>query len=477
MEDAVTPFDAWVLPAGGPEIEDLETIALDPADVEARFPVWRPDRLADLCTTLRARRARALDGTPVDDVASVLGAVGARFLQEDDELRREALSLLPAYAGVSPPMAREIVDGMARDWTTDRLRMLLRIELDDPTVLDRFRPDPRTPPGGRRMVRAGGPGLGLHVCASTVPGVSVTSMIRGLLVKSAVVLKPGRSDLVLPVLFVRGLRKEAPELADCVAVSYWPGGTESVEDVLLGASDAVVVYGRDEVVRRLRDRTPVTRTFVSYRHRVGAVLVGREGLASADEIADRVARAIALFDQRGCVSPHVVYVEGGGAVEPEEWSEQLAESLGVLEDVLPTGPLLPSEASTIQQLRGTWEMRAGAEDGVSVYHGGRDGPWTVLVEPDPGFEVSCTGRVVRVRPVRDLDTAVAELAPVGEHLQTISLEGVDGKRRLALAESLARLGAVRITTAAESPWPPPWWHHDGGGALRSLLRWTDLEGD
>lgn len=457
-------------------------MTVGPAGVPVRFPDLDSGKLAALATTLRASRARVLGETPVDEVAAVVGAAGARLLRDGDELRSRALSLLPAYSGVSPAMAREIVDGMARDWTEERLRRLLRVELGDPTVLDGFRPDPRLPPGEHpaeaRRVRALGPELSLHVCASTVPGVSVTSVIRGLLVKSAVLLKPGRTDVVLPVLFAEALRQEAPALAECVAVLYWPGGRRSHEEDLLEEADAVVVYGRDEVVRDLRDRTPVTRTFVSYRHRVGAALVGRDGLRDRDaakQTADRVGRAVAAFDQRGCVSPHVVYVEEGGALESSEWTELLADSLRALEEELPSGPLLDSEASSIQQLRGTWEMRAAAGEGAWIRHGGR-APWTVLYEPSSGFEPSCTGRVIRVRPVAHLEAAVEELRPVGPHLQTVSLDGAEEPRRTMLAESLARVGAVRITTAPRSPWPPPWWHHDGEGPLGSMLRWVDLEG-
>ena len=45
----------------------------------------------------------------------------------------------------------------------------------------------------------------------------------------------------------------------------------------------------------------------------------------------------------------------------------------------------------------------------------------------------------------------------------------------AMGEALASIGASRVTSLSDAPWPPPWWHHDGGGPLRSLVRWTDLE--
>lgn len=480
--DGDEPLDAWILPSGGPEPHGFGSVEVGPAAVPARFPTWESGALPELAETLRGGRDRVLEEMPVEEVAAALGAVGTRLLRDGDDLRARALSLLPTYSGVSPSMAREILDGMARDWTEERLRRLLRVELGDPTVLDEFQPDPRLSPTDHpnegRWVRAVGPELSLHVCASTVPGVSVTSLVRGLLVKSAVVLKPGRSDLVLPLLFAEGLREEAPALAQCVAVLYWPGGSRAQEEALLQEADAVVAYGSDEAVRDLRDRTPVTRTFIAYRHRVGAALVGREGLRDRDVgkvTARRVARAVAAFDQRGCVSPHVVFVEEGASLDSAEWTELLADSLQALEKELPSGPLTASEASAIQQLRGTWEMRAAAGDGARIRHGGRD-PWTVLHEPESGFALSCAGRVIRVRPVKRLEEAVAELRPVGRHLQTVSLEGTEGRRQAMLAESLARSGAVRITTAPRSPWPPPWWHHDGAGPLRSLVRWVDLEG-
>lgn len=250
-----------------------------------------------------------------------------------------------------------------------------------------------------------------------------------------------------------------------------------MEEVLLRDADAVVVYGGNETVRSLRDRTPVTTPFIAYHHRLSAALVGRAALTdatSAADAADRAARATAVFDQRGCVSPHVVYVERGGGVGPEAWAKELAHAFERLERTLPTGPLRPGEASEIHQVRGTAELRASAGEGVQVHHGGRD-PWTVLVEEEPGFRPSCLGRVSRVRPVENLGAAVDELAEVGPFLQTVALDGA-GSRRRPLAEALARAGAVRITTLERAPWPPPWWHHDGAGPLRALVRWVDLEG-
>ncbi len=471
----MSAFRAWSLPPEMDEPTETRRVVCDPGGSDLVHPVLAPGEVRGVAARLRAAREAALLERPVASIAEALGRVGRRFLDPDDELRREAVDALPGVNGISPAMARLVVDGMARDWTEERLGRLLEAELGDPAVLDGFREDRRVE--GRR-IRALGPGLSLHVSAGTVPGVSVTSLIRGLLVKSAVLVKPGRGDAVLPVLFARGLREEDPELSGAVAVTYWPGGEAAAEDEALEEADLVVAYGSDATLAGLRGRCPPTSRFVAYRHRLSFAMLGRDALAgpeSASDVAGRAARAVAVFDQRGCVSPHLAYVERGGAVDPEEWARELAGALERLEEELPSGPLRSSEASGIQQVRGTAELEAAAGRGA-VHHGGSE-PWTVLVEPEPGFRPSCLGRVLRVRPVDDLDRGVREAREVGDRLQTVALEGVSPDRRRRLAEALARAGASRITTLERTPWPPAWWHHDGMGALGILVRWIDLEGE
>jgi hypothetical protein len=132
-------------------------------------------------------------------VVGILGRVGRRFLDPEDPLRREAEARIAVEAGYSEAMARTVTEGMARDWTEERLRTLVRADFPDPEVLDRFGPGPE---GSR--IRALGPDLAFHVGAGSVPGVTATSLIRSLLVKSPVLVKPGAGDRALPELFLRG---------------------------------------------------------------------------------------------------------------------------------------------------------------------------------------------------------------------------------------------------------------------------------
>lgn len=330
--------------------------------------------------------------------------------------------------------------------------------------------------GGSGRAVAVGPALTTHIFSGNVPGVAVTSLIRSLLVKSAALGKTAAGEPVLPALFARALAEVDAGLGSCIAITYWPGGDEALEKLALDAADAVVVYGGQEAIAAIRSRTPVSARFLGYGHRLSFGVAGREALSGegARRCAARAARAVATFDQQGCVSPHLFYVEEGGEVSPAEWAGLLAGAMAELELELPRGQLAPSEAAAIRQLRGEMEFAALGGSGVELHASESGTDWTVIHDPDPGFAASCLNRVVRVKPVAELMDVVELARPIAPVLQSVGVEG-DPERLEPLAEALARLGASRITSIEALPWPPAWWHHDGLPPLGELVRWCDWE--
>jgi hypothetical protein len=463
-------FEAWALPRDVALPEGMP-LQYDSGDVRVRYVDATPDWLGRVTEALERARPLLLERCAVD-VLATLGRIGDRFLDPGDSLRAEALELLPPTSGLSPEMSAAVLDGMAADWTEDRLRALLRAELGDGAALDDFVVDPDAP---SRRIRALGPRLCVQVVSGSVPGVGATALMRSLLVKGPTLIKPGRGDEVLPVLVARALREEDPELADAAAVVYWPGGSELVEEAALRDADVVTVYGGDATVRSLRGRTPVTARFVSYHHRYSIGIVGHEAL-TADRIrrtASEVAGAVAFFDQRGCVSPQVIYVLERGETGARGFASMLAEALRTLEDHLPGGILDGLEASSLHQARGTAELLAASGSGVEVHQGG-DASWTVIFDPGEARLPFCVGRVVRVKPVPTWQRVVSLVEPLAAHLQTVGVAGLGDETR-AMAEMFARAGATRVTGFTDLPFPSPWWHHDGRGPLAALVRWVDLE--
>jgi hypothetical protein len=443
------------------------------AVVQLRIPQLTPALLRSQIDALIDTQVRHLEDRPIEGIVFAIDRVAARFADPADPVRRLAETALPAITGYSPAMVSTLLDVMAADWRAPRLLELLREELGDPAVLDSFRAR-RAAPG---LVRAFGPRLVTHIFSGNVPGVGVTSLIRSLLVKGATLGKTAAGEPLLPTLFARALAGEDAELGRCVAVTYWPGGNEELEKVALSASEAVIVYGAGDAVAAVRARTPSEARFIGYDHKLSFGVIGREALTGeqALDAAAAAAQAVATFDQQGCVSPHLFYVEEGGELSPGEWARLLAAEMARVETELPRGTLSPREASAIRQLRGEAEFAQLAETGVELHASPEGTAWTVIFDPDPAFQASCLNRVVRVKPVSRIENVPLLVASMGRFLQTVGVAAGEA-RRFWLASQLGRSGASRVTPIASMAWPPPTWHHDGRPALLDLVRWCDIEG-
>jgi hypothetical protein len=439
--------------------------------VELRIPQLTPAMLRIQTEALVDGQQR-LEARSVFEIVAAVDHVANRFLDPSDPLRRTAESALPAITGYSPAMVDRVLDGMAADWRSQRLIELLHEEFGDPGVLDGLRP--------RRVARgyerAYGPRLVTHIFSGNVPGVGVTSLIRSLLVKSGTLGKTAAGEPLLPALFARALAEHDAELGRSVAVTYWPGGDFELEQVALAAAEAVIVYGSGEAVSAVRNRAPPESRFLGYGHKLSFGLIGSEVLREDDAgaVAAAAALEVATFDQQGCVSPHLFYVEEGGAVSPQGWAGLLASAMERVEGELPRGTVSPREAATIRQLRGEAEFGQLGGGGVELHASGEGTLWTVIYDPDPTFSASCLNRLVRVKPVSSLENVPLLIEAIGPLLQSIGIAASDDRRR-ALAASLGRLGASRIAPIGRMAFPPPAWHHDGHPPLRDLVRWCDVE--
>lgn len=464
-------LDAYYLP--GLDEADMESwTTRDCGDgVELRIPVLRARVIARLAERLRSARAATLAERPVPDIIEAIDRAAARLLDPADPLRGLAERALPAVTGYSLPMVRLVLDRMAADWRAPALERLVTSELGGLDALDAFRADSRP---GRRS-RAYGPELSLHVFAGNVPGVGVTSMVRALLVRSAVLAKTAQAEPVLGVLFARALAESAPWLADCVAVTHWAGGGDGDREAA-GHADVVIVYGGAEAVAAFRGNASATTRVIEHGPRLSVAAIGRDTLGSeadARRAAQDAARAVATFDQQGCVSPHALFVESGGMVEPRVFARMVAAGLSALEAELPRGRLDAAEAAVIHAVRATAEFRAISGEDVELIAGAGTS-WTVIWAGAGEFEPTCLNRTIRVLPVASLDDVADRIGPFRHVLQTIGLAGA-GPRLDRVAHALASAGATRIAPLDRMPWPAPDANHDGSSPLKELVRVVDIE--
>jgi hypothetical protein len=280
--------------------------------------------------------------------------------------------------------------------------------------------------------------------------LAVQPLLPALLLRRPVLLKSARSEPLFAPAFVRTLVGHCPELGEVVAAVTWRGGDRSLEERAFGPARQLLAYGRTATLEALGDRGPA---LLDYGPKISLAAV--DASVEPREVAPGLARDVALFEQRSCLSIHAVYTAG----DPRLLADALAGALRRLAETWPPGPLDPVVAAQLQQLRSEARMRGLHLPDLELREG------TVVVDPLPAFRPSPGGRCVRVHPLADLAELPHRLELWRGRLQGMALAGAGAD---ALRGALEDLGVSRTAPpgrlqAADASW------QNGGRDLLEVL--------
>jgi hypothetical protein len=466
-----------------------------------------PAMIAAACETLKRNREKYLGHRHTNEMVKVLCEVGREWLQPENKFRRMALSSAwdadskihasdlklagtSAFAkafgairkvpgapglGFSKATLERGLDDFFRRFTPDNFHALLNQDLGEVPALPQDM-DASVQPSPVAHHFWHGPELLVHVAAGNIPNPALMSLTLGLLTRSAQFMKCASGASFLPRLLAHSIYEIDPKLGACLEIAEWPGGNRELETALFAEADCLTATGSDETLSDIRSRLPAKARFLGYGQRVSFGLVTREVLRD-ETVADVVARVaddVVAWDQNGCLSPHVIYVEERGAVESDKFASLLGLELMKREELAPRGKISVEEAAIIASRRSLYETLAAHRGDAKIWQSADSTAWTVVFEHEVRFHFSPLNRFVFVKPVPDL---AAVLQGVDELKGKISTVGVAAPpdRLKEIAPRLARWGATRICAAGQMQNPPLTWRHDGRPALGDLVVWTDVE--
>lgn len=431
-----------------------------------------PTLVTEACQTLKRNREQYLLPRSTAGIVEVLAATAQSWLAHDNPFRKLALDAAVQETGFGRITLARGLDAFFRRFTAENLRALLLQDLGHADRLDRFQSDRASD----TAALARGPELIAHIAAGNLPNPTLFSIVLGFLTRSAQFVKCARGTSLLPRLFAHSIYEVEPKLAACLEIAEWPGGTDALEHPLFAEADLVTATGSDDTLAAVRRRLPARARLIGYGHRVSFGYVTAEALGRFElkKTLQAAASDIVAWNQLGCLSPHLFYIEHGGAVSAEVFAEMLAAQLAELETVEPRGPIGTAEAAAIATRRGIYEIRAAASNDTKMWRSEGSTAWTVIYEADPQFQLSCLHRFAYVKPVSDLTEALRHAEPVRGQVSTVGLAaGADRAPQLALP--LARWGVPRLCRLGQMQDPPLTWRHDGRPALGDLITWTDWE--
>lgn len=431
--------------------------------------------VTEACRNLRSNRAKFLTERSTRQLIHVLSNLAEDWLDPNFSYRKMALAEGPAATGFPVTTLSSGLDASFRQLTPENFENLLVQELGHPERLDAMAATAQET-HSRVMATASGPALLAHVAAGNIPAPTLMSIVLGVLIRSAQFVKCAAGTSLLPRLFAHSLYDREPKLGSCIEIAEWPGGTTDLEDALFASVDCLTATGSDETISAIQRRLPALVRFVPYAHRVSFGYITHEVLSrqNAAEAANQAAADVIAWNQLGCLSPHLFYVEAGGSVPPEKFAELLSEELARREESEPRGPLSVQDSADIAGKRNFYQVRAAHSEHTQLWQSKDSTAWTVVFEADPQFQLSCLNRFVYVKRVKDLKDALEAAASVKGKVSTIGVAAPFQKMQ-ELAIQLARWGATRICPLGKMQQPPLTWRHDGRPALGDLVIWTDWE--
>ena len=398
--------------------------------------------MTDDASVVRARAAsvleagEALRASTLEERAHWLSQA-ARTLARQAEDGRDALS---STTGLSIPMVEWAVRTTLDTMTGDAMRGLAQSAQKG---TDRA-PDPIA------MLSV--------VLAGNVFTASVRGIVVPLLFGVPVLVKASSSETLFPAMLCDALRSADSRLGAAMSVVVFPGGDVEREAALIDSAEAVSVYGGDATVEAMAARLGNT-PLIAHGHGVSVAYCGNHAIEEAHigHTISSLSLDICAYDQRGCLSPQLVYVEESSELSVMDFAERLAkEGLTPLSRTLPRGPLPVSVGAAQAQWRGVAEVEGSLVRGDTYAVSVRE---SQPIRWSPGF------RNVTVTPVRALDEALQAMRPIGSNLKCVGADSAsipELEARLASSPTLSAYACTIGTMQTPSLDAPadghPIWH-------------------
>lgn len=404
-----------------------------------------PAQIAVLIERLQ-RAQRRLARRSTESILASLDTVVREWLRPGSPWQRCAEELLPAATGFSADMVRRALPSQIAPLRAPCLRSLLEDEI------------------GERAFRAERsdtiPNLIVHVLPGNLPGLAAIPVTFGLSLRSATLVKAASGDRVFPALWARSIREIDPELGSCVSACYWPGGNRACEEIAFAAADLVVASGDNESITAMRARC--RGRFIGHGHRVSFAVVAREVLADArlaEDAADALALDVALWDQRGCLSPQVCFLEATFD-EARRFASRLTGAFDRQAKLLPPRQLSVEEQVAVRRFRNEAEWKKIAGRDHALFASGEALEWSLVVEADPIFRPTPLCRSLRILSLRDIREIGRSLLAARPFLQAAGL-ACPNARREEIWSILREAGVPHLATLGEMQRPPLSWRQDG----------------
>jgi len=274
-----------------------------------------------------------------------------------------------------------------------------------------------------------GAGAAKHVVVVLSANVFVAVLRAVAIARAAspsVIVRPSRRE----PHFARALVEAARDPGLALAEGAGDARDDAALERLFGGE--VHVYGRDATIAAVRARVGARIRVRGHGAGMGVAVIGAG--AALDEAARSLADDVVAFDQRGCLSPRIAFVEGEGRAS--SFADALHSALTTANERTPRGALHEDERAELSRYGATMAFAGRVASGAGHLLG--------IAPPGAPLLIPPTGRHLHLVPVASLDEVEAHLAALAPVLVSVGTDDVARVRPHVPAHArLSLLGAMQ----------------------------------
>jgi len=256
----------------------------------------------------------------------------------------------------------------------------------------------------------------VQVLAGNTPAAIAEAFLHGAIIHVPQLIKIPSLQSTFPKLLHASFEEVSIELGCLFHLDTWKNRYSELYSNLSKA-DMVIAYGHDHTIALLKKYCLPHTIFLEQGHAVSCAIIYKE--AANRSSLNKLAWDMLSYDQRGCLSPRVTFVEQGGELSPAECAFVFSnEILPAIAKQLPGGGLFPGEAVAINQRRAIYRFRGIIYVGVD---------WTVCYDDELVWPDEALPRFLPFKPFSTMQELDKALKPVKPYLISIGIQG-DNKK-------------------------------------------------
>lgn len=258
-------------------------------------------------------------------LCTVLYTFAQNWLDPHNFWRQQAIQRAAAEYCLSPASFTLALDWIFQQWTLTQLQTII---LTHPFPQANF---------------------AVQILAGNTPAMLVQGFLQAVVLGIAQYIKiPAQRPIFANLLF-QAMLEYLPHLAQLLVVSDWHNNLDQLYAGITKA-DLVIAYGSDTTIARIKKYLAPGAQYKLHGHRISAAVIERNYCTAAT--LTNLAYDFLAYDQRGCLSPRVTFVQTGGEISPENYTKLFAEKILPHQTLLlPQGGLFAGEAQAIWHKR------------------------------------------------------------------------------------------------------------------------------